>query len=142
MTNMPNFLKTRESRVDYLRAALGDFAHANRDLLIIVGDPKTDEMFVAYKDRMVLGRLKSLEGSGLGIVNGVVRQSAIKSKFDTAVDRFTGGLVDLLKLPLTNKAANEFYSFISSVLYNFQDKAKAWTEKREKVEAVLAEGVK
>lgn len=134
---MPKFFRTRTSRVDYLRATLGEFAHENRDLLIIVGDPATDEMFVAYKDRMVLGKVKSLDGQDMNVVRSVVRQSAVKSKFDAAVDIFIAGMVDLLKLRLVNKSANEFFSFVTNVLFNMQDKAPAWLAQKEKVEAVL-----
>ena len=134
---MLNFLKNNQNRIDYLRNQLGAFASENKDLLIIVADPKTDYMFVGYKDKMVLGRLKSLDGKKLSVVHDVVRQSALKSRFDEAIDRFTGGMVDIIKVGL--KEGNQFYSFVSDVLFAFQDKSKTWTEKRKRVEAILEE---
>lgn len=133
---MLSFLEKRVNRVDYLRKQLGDFAHENHDLLVIVADPKTDQMFVAYKDRMVLGHVKSADGKKLRVVHDVVRQSAMKSQFDEAIDRLMGGMVDVLKLGL--KEGNQFYSFISDVLYNFQDRSKEWTAKRERKQEILS----
>lgn len=133
---MLSFLKKKQSRIDYLRTQLGAFAHENRDVLIIVADPKTDEMFVGYKDKLVLGKLKTLEGADIDVVKAVLRQSVFKSKFDEGIDRFVGGMVDVLKLGLNE--GNKFYGFISDVLYAFQDRSKEWSAKREKVEAILA----
>lgn len=133
---MLDFLQKKQSREDYLRGQLGAFAHENKDVLIIVADPKTDFMFVAHKDKMVLGRMKSLEGSKMHIVHDVLRQSALKSKFDESIDRFTGGMVDILKLGL--KEGNQFYSFVSDVLFHFQDRSKGWLERQKKKEEILA----
>lgn len=137
---MLDFLKKKQSREDYLRGQLGAFAHENRDVLIIVADPKTDFMFVAHKDRMVLGRLKSLDGAKLHVVHDVLRQSAMKSKFDAAIDHFTGGMVDIFQLGL--KEGNQFYSFISDVLFAFQARAKEWAAAKEKRDQILANSPK
>jgi hypothetical protein len=137
MTDMFDFLRRKQGRVDYLRNQLGEFAHENRDVLIIVGDPKTDQMFVAYKDKMVLGSIKSLDGKSMHVIKDVLRQSAMKSSFDAAIDSFTGGLVDVLKVGL--EGGNQFFSHISNVLFAFQTHSKEWTEKRKRVEAVLSE---
>lgn len=134
---MLNFLTKKQTREEYLRTVLGAFASENKECLIIVADPKTDYLFVAYKNKMVLGQIKSLDGEPMSVVHGVLRQSIMKSKFDAAIDRFTGGLVDVLKLGL--REGNQFYSFISDVLFAFQDRSKAWSEARSKRDAILQE---
>lgn len=120
-----------------MRGVLGAFAHENRECLIIVADPKTDYLFVAYKDKMVLGKLKSIDGKEMSVVQGVLRHSIMKSKFDAAMGPFIGGLVDVLKLGLDK--GNQFYAFIADVLFAFQPKAKAWAERRSKKVEILSE---
>lgn len=132
---MLDFLRKKQSKVDYLRGQLGAFAHENKDVLIIVADPETDHMFVSYKDKMILAKLKSLEGSDLHIVKGVLRQSAMKSKFDEGIERLIGGMVDVLKLSVPK--GNQFYTFIADALFHFQDKAKVWLEKKAKSDEIL-----
>lgn len=133
---MLDFLQKKQSRVDYLRGQLGAFAHENQEVLLIVADPKSDFVFIAHKNKMVLGRMKSLDGKKMHVVHDVLRQSTMKSKFDEAIDRFTGGLVDVFKLGL--KEGNQFYSFISDVLFAFQGRSKEWTEKRSRRDQILA----
>lgn len=135
---MPSFLKKRVNRVDYLRQHLGDFAHNNRELLIIVADPETDQMFVAYKDKMILGKIKSVEGNAMTVVRDVLRNSKLKTDFDRAVDFFVAGMVDLLHLSVDR--GKEFYKFIADCLFHFQPKAGAWLRDQEKKKEILAAG--
>lgn len=132
---MLKFLQNKKNRVDYLRGMLGAFAHENKDLVIIVADPESDYMFVSYKDKMVLGKVKSIDGEEMKVVESVVRQSVLKSRFDFAVDLFTAGLVDLLKLGV--KEGNQFYRFISDVLFNFQGQAPKWLKKQQRSKEIL-----
>lgn len=135
---LPSFLKKRINRVDYLREHLGDFAHQNRDLLIIVADPETDQLFCAYKDKMVLGKIKDLHARKLTVVRDVLRHSKLKSDFDHAMDLFLAGLADFLQLSL--EKGNQFYDFIRNVIFHFQPKAGAWLEQQKKKEEILASG--
>lgn len=132
---MLEFLTKKQSREDYLRGVLGAFAHENRECLIIVADPKTDFLFVAHKDKMVLGKIKSLDGKPMSVVDGVLRHSIMKSKFDAAMDPFLGGIVDVLKLGLVK--GNQFYSFVADCLFAFQPNSKKWGEARSKREEIL-----
>lgn len=137
---MLNFLKNKKNRTDYLRTMLGAFAHENKDLLIIVGDPLTDNMFVAYKDKMVLGKIKSLDGAEQSVVRDVLKRSSVKSQFDLALELFLSGFSDLLKVGLTQ--GNQFYSFISNVLFHFQDKSPEWLVKQGRRAEILNNEVK
>lgn len=137
---MLTFLQNKKNRQDYLRNMLGAFASENKNLLIIVADPLTDYMFVAYKDKMVLGQVKSLEGSEQHVVKDVLKRSAVKSQFDYALEMFLSGLSDLLKLGM--KEGNQFYSFISNVLFHFQHKSPEWLVQQGRKQAILQEEVK
>lgn len=134
----PSFIKKRVSRVDYLREHLGEFAHQNRELLIIVADPETDQMFVAYRDKMVLGAIKNAQDAKLSVVRDVVRHSKLKRDFDIAIDLFLAGTSELLQLSV--KHGNHFYKFIADVLFHFQPKANKWLEEKKKRDEILASG--
>ena len=67
-------------------------------------------MFVAYKDKMVLGKIKSIDGSEQHVVRDVVKRSAVKSQFDLALELFLSGTSDLLKLGM--KQGNQFLLYI------------------------------
>lgn len=137
---MLQFLKNKKNRQEYLRTMLGAFASENKDLLIIVGDPLTDYMFVAYKDKMVLGKIKSLDGSEQHVVRDVVKRSAVKSQFDLALELFLSGTSDLLKLGV--QQGNQFFSFISNVLFHFQDKSPEWLVQQGRRQEILKNDVK
>ncbi len=137
MSDIFSFFKNKHGRREYLRNMLGDFAHENKDLLIIVADPATDLIFVAYQDKLVLGQVKSLEGGkDMGIVKNVLKKSALKGNFDLAMDFFLAAIADRLKLSM--KDGDQFYSFIANTLFHFQPKAKAWLEKQKRTNEILA----
>lgn len=92
--------------------ALRDFAHANKDLLIIVCDPKSDNMMVAYKDKIVTGVIKSVQGKKQHVVKNVLYQGG----FEKHIDGFLGSLVEILKVNL--KAGGHFFKFIDGALFN------------------------
>lgn len=137
---MLQYFKNKKGRQEYLRTMLGAFASENKDLLIIVGDPESDFMFVGYKDKMVLGKIKSLDGKEMHIIKDVLKRSAVKSQFDLALELFLSGMSDLLKLGM--KEANQFYSFISNVLFHFQEKSPEWLVKQGRRKEVLENEVR
>lgn len=104
-----------------------DFLHANKDLLVFVCDPKTDNIIVAYKDAMVSGQLKSADGKRLRVVKGVLTHSI----FDKHIDGFLGGVSELIKLKIMDKAGNQFFKFIDGALFNVSKRLRE--NKREKV---------
>lgn len=91
-----------------------EFAHQNKNLLIIVADPKTDRMFVAHQDRFVNAQIKSPDGKKTHVVRDVVRYS----QFHKSIDMFITSLVETLKLPLWKGGANQFYQFIDGAIFN------------------------
>ena len=102
------------------------FAHAHRGFLVIVCDPKDDTMFMAYRDKIVSGRIKSMDGFDHRVVKNVLKVST----FEREIDRLIGAVIDMLSIradrcteckqvihPLS-KWVNSFYSFIDGGLFN------------------------
>lgn len=89
-----------------------EFCHSHRNYLVIVLDPKDDTMFVSYKDKQISGKIKSADGVERRVVKKVLKFST----FESAIDRFIGGIMDVLKLPL--KEGSDFYKFIDGALFN------------------------
>lgn len=89
-----------------------EFAHANKDLLIIVADPKTDRVFATYKDRFVNGRLKSADGKKTRVVKDVLKYS----HFHRSIDQYIASLVETLHLPVLK--GNQFFQFIDGAIFN------------------------
>ena len=50
-----SFIKTWFNRSERLAYTIPEFTHRHRDLLIIVCDPKSDEIFMSYNDHNVRG---------------------------------------------------------------------------------------
>lgn len=97
---------------DVMEMTVPEFAHAHPDLLIIVCDPKTDNIFVGHNDAIVSGKIKSLEGTKMHVVKDVLQHS----QFAKSIDPFLTGVLEVLKLPL--KAGNQFYQFLDGALFN------------------------
>lgn len=98
----------RDARQLYL---VSEFAHINKDLLIIVADPKTDRMFVTYKDKQVNGRIKSLKGKKTHVVKEVLSNS----RFKESIDGFIASMAETLDLPLWK--GNQFYQFLDGAVF-------------------------
>jgi len=99
---------------EQLMISVKEFVHANKNLLIIIADKKTDRIFVAYNDKIVNGTIKSLEGKNSHVVRDVLRFS----RFNQNIGQFVAALVETLHIPLTEKNINEFFKFIDGALYN------------------------
>lgn len=95
--------------------SIGEFAHQHKDLIVIVADPKDDTIFVAYNDRFSSGRLKTSAGSNAHIVAGLMKSANL---FDSNIDRFLMGLVDVLKIRHMSFAVNNFIQYLDGALYN------------------------
>lgn len=100
-----------------------DFAHQNKDLLVIICDPKSDNIFVAYNDALVSGRIKSIKTNKKAFI---VRNVLKFSKFKSEVDGFLGALVETLHLPV--EKGNDFLQFLDGALYNISRNLRS-TEK-------------
>lgn len=96
------------------RYEVGEFAHANKNLLVIVADPADDSIFVAYKDQFVGGRIKGKTGDPSGVVKDLLRHTT----FERRVDSFLLGLADSLVLKKLSSGANNFLQFLDGALFN------------------------
>lgn len=117
-------LRGKKGRHEYLRTLLGDFAHENKDLFLIVCDPKTDDMFVAYRDKMILGKIKTQDGKSLSVIKDMLNESTMHN----GVERFIGALVDTLKVSLTK--GNDFYHFVAESIYKIAETIKNKVEQK------------
>lgn len=117
-------LKMVFNRDERLLFTVKEFAHANKDLLIIVSDPKSDRMFVTYKDKFVNGRIKSATGKKTHVVREVLKHS----RFKESIDQYLASLVETLHLPVWKSGANQFYQFIDGAIFNI---AKSMKKRQE-----------
>lgn len=99
------------------------FGHVNKDMLIIICDPKTDRMYAMYQDHFVNGKIKGVMGKKTHVIKDVLKHSLFKK----SVDPFIGSLVETLHLPTFK--GNQFYQMIDGFLFNI---AKSLRRKREK----------
>ena len=113
---------------DLMSLGVPDFAHAHKDLLVIVCDPKTDNIFVGYNDIVVSGRIKSAVGKRMHVVRDVLRYS----QFNSGVDLLIAQIAETLKLSL--KHGRLFYQFLDGALFNI---ARTWKHKKERREGAI-----
>jgi hypothetical protein len=104
--------RLRAARDEQKRLNVQDFAHANRSLLIMVFDPKDDMMFASFGDKQISAKIRSIDGREYEVVKGVLDQSS----FHDQIDRFLGGVIDIMRTPL--EIGKHFYFFIDSALFN------------------------
>lgn len=90
-----------------------DFAHANKNLLVIVADPQDDTIFVSFKDKQVAGKIKSADGIDYQVVKRLMRGSS----FESNIERFIGALIDIIRTPLTTQQVSDFYKMVGDSIY-------------------------
>lgn len=96
----------------YNSISISEFAHAHPDLLIIIGNPKTDQLFAAHKNKFVNAMIKDPKGKRTHVVQEVLSHSLFKK----SIDGFIISLVEALHLPLKN--GNQFFNFIDGAIFN------------------------
>lgn len=111
--------------------AVGEFAHQNKHLIVIVADPKDDSIFVAYNDNFVSGRIRGIEGDKVHIVRDLMASARL---FDSEIDRFLMGLMEVLKVRRLSAGVNNFLQYLDGALYNISRRH------REKVATDVPEG--
>src|SRR3990167_4059064 len=89
-----------------------DFAHENKKFLIIAADPKTNQVFCGYGDKMVLAELKDKYGQSWPIVRSMLS----KTRFATGIDIFLGWIITALEVP--SYAFKQFLQFIDGAIFN------------------------
>jgi hypothetical protein len=83
------------------------FMHENKDVLIIIADPKTDLMVMGYDDAIVPVRILDAKKKPMGLVSKVVKCAKNKS-YDKYMHTFLhfvdGGVFNISRLILTRKS--------------------------------------
>lgn len=105
----------------YKKISIAEFAHAHPDLLIIIGNPKTDQLFAAHKNKFVNSIIRDPKGKRTHVVQEVLSHSLFKK----GIDSFIVSLVEALHLPLRH--GNQFFNFIDGAFFNI---AKALRDER------------
>lgn len=95
-----------------MRETVPGFAALHKDLLVIVCDPKSDNIFVGYNNFVVSAKMKSADGKKTHVVREVLKHS----QFDKSIDSFLVGIMEVMRLPL--KAGSVFYNFLDGALFN------------------------
>lgn len=103
---------------------IADFANKNKDLLIIIGNPHNDNLFMAYGGLQVVNRIKSADGLRRNVVKNIVRHSTFASN----IDRFLVSLMDSLQLSI--QKGNNFYQWVDGALYNVSKMLKLKKERK------------
>lgn len=110
---MWQFLQMFFDRRVRLAFTVPEFAQANKNLIIIVADPETDEIYVTHRGAMVRGRIRSAKKGGK-MLKGLLKES----QFNDSSDGLIVGLIDALQVRLTLPAMNEFAKMIDGALFN------------------------
>jgi hypothetical protein len=113
------FYKTQR---DKKSIRLGNLIHENRDKLIIILDPNTDKLIMAYKDKVVTSQIKQVSGKKSKVVKSVLKHSQFKSN----IDEFLSGLSESLKLKVAD--ANSFFQWVDGAIFNISKKLRKKTE--------------
>jgi len=110
---------------------LQGFAQELRDDLVIVARPKDDLMFMSYRGKQVVGKIRSMDGKNHKVVKNVLKAST----FEREMPRFVGGVMDVLKSPIDALTAS-FWHFLDGALYNISgaNELKANKKKYAKTE--------
>ena len=111
------------------------FAQELRDHLVIVARPKDDMMFMSYRGRQVVGKIRSLDGKNHKVVRNVLKAST----FEREVPRFIGGVLDVLKAPMYG-IASSFWHFIDGALYKISGANELRSNKKPYAESTEGEG--
>ncbi len=104
----------------------GRFAAGHPNLLIIIGDPKTDVLFAAHKNKVVTTKIKSATGKNTHVVKNVLTHSLFK----TSINDLVVAIVETLHLPLPR--ANQFFMWLDGAVFNI---AKSLRDDRKEKEA-------
>lgn len=81
------------------------FAEANPDVLVILGDPATDAIFMTYKGIAAPIRILNKDGSRNYIVRNALRHGAKDADIDRMLLAVDGGLYTIAKVLHSNQKA-------------------------------------
>lgn len=126
--------KTMQMRKE--RLSISDFAHKHKHLVVIVLDPKNDQMFMAYKDRQVLNQIKSADGVKHKVVKGVMKAGG---QFNSKIDMFLVPIIELLKVPLTNPHMQDLVKWMDGAVFAIGKAVKGDKENEQFAEFINKE---
>ena len=112
----------KEYRIRRFMVSVGAFAHANPNLLLILGDPKDNTLYISYKDKHCGGIISSEDGKDYKVVENVLKAS----KFDKQgmSDRFLVALATEMQVAFANPYFQELAKFVDGALYNITKQLK------------------
>lgn len=96
-----------------------DFTAQNKDLLILVAMPETDEILVSYNLKNAFVKFP-MERKHAGVVFNVLK----KSNFDKAIDPFMNGVIKAVGLDESDKDANQLYNVLGGSMKSIGDEHK------------------
>lgn len=93
-----------------------EFAHANKHLLLIVGNPVTDELFVGYNDLNSFVRFSADETH-----RNIILQTLLQSRFASTIDEFTTGFMELLAIKPDHAASAQLIKLVGGAMFAIGD---------------------
>lgn len=90
---------------------LQEFQHENPDLLIMIADPKTDEISISFRKQNAFTKFPFTDMS-----RGVVFNALRKSKFSEAIDAFMVAIIESTGIDVTNKDGNELLKLLGGAM--------------------------
>ena len=88
-------------------AKLQEFQNDHKELLILIADPKTDEISISFNKQFAFVKFPAGDMS-----KGVVFNALRQSKFAQAIDAFIRGVIESTGIDVTNKSGNELLSLL------------------------------
>ncbi len=88
-----------------------DFQNENSGLLIMVADPRTDEVSISFAGQNTFTRFP-MEDMSKGVVFNALR----KSKFEQAIDAFMSAIIASTGIDVTNKDGNELLVLLGGAM--------------------------
>lgn len=109
---MRNILKPHTA--DKVAKTFFAFANEHKNIVLIALDPKTDEVLVGYKNKLVRTRIKSVTGKRGNVIKALMYESQFKDSMDGVIV----ALIDILKVQLRLPSFNQVANILDGALYN------------------------
>ena len=100
----------RRKRLSY---TVKEFMHTNKDLLFIIADPKTDEIYIGYDDRHAKGEML-IDGKKVGIVKKMLKTS----KFEENYGAYVSTLASLIFDKTVSRWSRIFLNQMNNMIFN------------------------
>ena len=117
LTEIAQLYSNRKKRLAY---TVPEFMGANKELLIIIADPKTDEIVVGFNGKLAKVSL-SLEG---GKKDAIIKKMLKTSKFNENFGAFTVSVAQALFEKTVSKNARIFFSVLDGMLFNINQEIR------------------